>query len=66
MDRVNGLAIQRYWETSMGGQESEREAMLCCRVWRENELKVCGGHSIVESMSGHLLYKLHVKTTWVN
>jgi hypothetical protein len=42
MDPVNSIAIHRYWKMSNGGQESEGEAVLCCRVWRENELKVCG------------------------
>ncbi len=42
MDHVNSLSIHRYWKTTNGGEESEREAVLCCRVWRENELKVCG------------------------
>jgi hypothetical protein len=42
MDHVNGLSIHRYWKTSNGGQESERDAVLCSRVWGGNELEVCG------------------------
>jgi hypothetical protein len=42
MDHLNGLSIYRHSKTSNGGQASEREAVLSCRVWRDNELKVCG------------------------